>query len=116
MKFLNCKNLLSMFTKTLRPNKCLHSSLSKYQFLLNRYYSSLPVNGICSTLLSNSGVRSYLDSLISKDYSDVMSKPNVSALIIAIRSLKVDIQSLKELDTGQYNIVLNLYYILVFKH
>lgn len=97
-----------MYNKTLWPNKYFYSSFSKYQYLLSRYYSSVPTHGICSELLSNSGVRSYLDSLISKDYSDIMSKPNVSALILAIRSKKVDLQSLKEFDTGKYNIILNI--------
>lgn len=42
-----------------------------------------------------------------------MSKPNVSALISAIRSLKVDLQSLNEFDTGQHNL---LYYIFFPKN
>ncbi|XP_025407626.1 peptide chain release factor 1-like, mitochondrial [Sipha flava] len=99
MKFLNYKNILLMYNKTLWSNKCFYSSFSKHQYLLSRYYSSMPEHRICSALLNNSGVRSYLDSLISKDYSDIMSKSNVSALILAIRSIRVDLQSLKEFDT-----------------
>jgi hypothetical protein len=98
-----------MYNKTLWSNKCFYSSFSKHQYLLSRYYSSMPEHRICSALLNNSGVRSYLDSLISKDYSDIMSKSNVSALILAIRSIRVDLQSLKEFDTGQYYNFFNIY-------
>lgn len=107
MKFLKCKHLLRMYSKTLQPNNCSSSSFSKHQWLFRRYYSPLSTDGICSKILNNSSVRSYLDGLISKDYSDAMSKPNVSALLIAIRSIKVDLQSLKEFDTGEYDNLLN---------
>lgn len=102
MKFFNCRCIFRLLQNTnFRP------SFLKRQFLVcHSSFSSLPPNGISTTLLNNSGVRSFLDKYVSEEYVDTVSKPNVSALISAIRSLKVDLQSLNEFDTGQYNILL----------
>lgn len=108
MKFFNSRHIIfGLCNRTLWPIKSVRSSLSSHQFLVCHPYSSLATttNGISSELLSNSGVRSYLNKLISEDYSESMSKPNVTALISAIRLLKVDLQSLSEFDTGQHNIM-----------
>lgn len=107
MKFFNSRYIFGFYNRTLWPIKSVRSSLSSHQFLVCHSYSSLATttNGISSELLSNSGVRSYLNKLISEDYSESMSKPNVSALISAIRSLKVDLQSLNEFEIGQHNII-----------
>lgn len=83
------------------PCKSFQSYLPKRQFLVCHNLSKATI-GISNTLLNNSGVRLYLDKLISEDYSHIMSKPNVFTLINAIRSLKADLISLYEFDTGQY--------------
>jgi len=102
MKFFNSRYIFGLYNRTLWPIKTVRSSLSSHQFLACHSYSSLAptTNGISSELLRNSGVRSFLNKLISEDYSESMSKPNVSALISAIRSLKVDLQSLNEFEIG----------------
>lgn len=101
MKFFNSRCIFRLL-----QNTNFRQSFLKRQFLVcHSSFSSLPSNGISSELLNNSGVRSFLDKCICEDYVDTMSKPNVSALISAIRSLKVDLQSLNEFDTGQYNIL-----------
>lgn len=118
MKFFNSRYIFGLYNRTLWPIKSVRPSLSNHQFLVCHSYSSLATttNGISSELLRNSGVRSYLNKLISEDYSESMSKPNVSALISAIRSLKLDLQSLNEFDTGQHNIIYFSYKIYhVFK-
>lgn len=106
MKFLNCRfNLICFYKNILLSNKSCRP-LSPLSFAISqfseRHYSSssLVANGNFRTLLNNSGIRSYLDKLISDGYSDAMSKPNVSSLITSIRSLKVDLKSLNEFDTG----------------
>lgn len=102
MKFFNIRYIfgLNKYNRALWPIKSVQSTLSHHQFLVCRSYSSLTTtsNGISTELLQNSGVRSYLNKLISEDYSEDMSKPNVSALISAIRLLKVDLQSLNEFN------------------
>ncbi|XP_060849851.1 peptide chain release factor 1-like, mitochondrial [Rhopalosiphum padi] len=100
MKFFNSRYIFRLYNKTLWPIKSVQSTLSSHQFLVCHSYSSFTTttNRISSELLRNSGVRSYLNKLISEDYSDTMSKPNVFALISAIRLLKVDLQSLNEFD------------------
>lgn len=110
MKFFNSRYILGLFNRTLWPTKSVQSTLSHHQFLVCRSYSSLTTtnNGISIELLQNSGVRSYLNKLISEDYSEDMSKPNVSALISAIRLLKVDLQSLNEFDIGQYHVYFSI--------
>ncbi|CAH1737361.1 peptide chain release factor 1-like, mitochondrial [Aphis gossypii] len=100
MKFFNSRYIFGLYNRALWPIKSIQSTLSHHQFLVCRSYSSLTTtsHGISTELLQNSGVRSYLNKLISEDYSEDMSKPNVSALISAIRLLKVDLQSLNEFD------------------
>lgn len=106
MKFFNSRYIFRLYNKTLWPIKSVQSTLSSHQFLVCHSHSSFTTttNRISSELLRNSGVRSYLNKLISEDYSDTMSKPNVFALISAIRLLKVDLQSLNEFDIGQYHV------------
>lgn len=104
MKFFNSRCISRLYNRILWSNSSFRSSFSKHQFFIchDSYSSYLPADRISKTLLNNSGVRSYLDKLISEDYSDNMSKPNITTLISAIRSLKGDLQSLNEFDTGQY--------------
>lgn len=89
--------------RTLCLERNIRSSFFKHQYLTRHEYSSfLSADRIPTALLNNAGVRSYLDKITSDDYSECMSKPNVTALIAAIRSLKVDLQSLNEFNTGHY--------------
>jgi len=107
MKFFNSRYIFRLYNRTLWPIKSVKSTLSSHQFFVCRSYSSFTTttNRISSELLRNSGVRSYLNKLISEDYSDTMSKPNVFALISAIRLLKVDLQSLNEFDVVLYLLI-----------
>nr|BAH72157.1 ACYPI008363 [Acyrthosiphon pisum] len=100
MKFFNSRYIFGLYNRTLWSIKNVRSSFSCHQFLVCHSYSSLATTtkGISSELLNNSGVRSFLNKLISEDYSESMSKPNVFALVSAIRSLKVDLQSLDEFE------------------
>jgi len=110
MKFFNSRYIFGLYNRALWPIKSIQSTVSHHQFLVCRSYSSLTTtsHGISTELLQNSGVRSYLNKLISEDYSEDMSKPNVSALISAIRLLKVDLQSLNEFDIGQYHVYFSI--------
>jgi len=120
MKFFNSRYIfgLNKYNRALWPIKSVQSTLSHHQFLVCRSYSSLTTisNGISTELLQNSGVRSYLNKLISEDYSEDMSKPNVSALISAIRLLKVDLQSLNEFDIGEYHVYFSIQNYHLFKY
>ncbi|VVC36693.1 Hypothetical protein CINCED_3A004280 [Cinara cedri] len=102
MKFLNIRNIFNLCNKTLWPSQCFQLSFLKCEFPVCRHLSTT-APGVPSTLLNNLGVRSYLDKLISEEYSDTMSKPKVSALINTIRLLKVDLKSLYEFDTEKEN-------------
>lgn len=103
MKFFNSSYMFRLYNSTFWSNVSFRSPFMKYQRSMCRNYSCpLPAGRISKTLLNNPGVRSYLEKFVSEDYSNTMSKPNVTALINTIRSLKVDLQSLNEFDTGQY--------------
>lgn len=100
MKILNSSFVFRLYSKTFLPKNVFRVvCLKHHRFLVCRYSSS--ASGISNSLLQNPGVRSYLDNLLSNDYSEAMSEPSVSTLICAIRSLKVDLQSLNEFDTGR---------------
>lgn len=98
MKFFSSKYILSLCNKNILFKNSFRAPYSKLKVLTCQYCSySFKIS---ESLLNNSRVRSHLDKLISKDYSESMSKPNVAALINAIRSVKIDLHSLNEFDTG----------------
>lgn len=104
MKLFNCGyNMFRLYNRNLWLIKSFHSSFLKHQFFVR---NSSSARGINYMLLNNPGVQSYLDKFISEDYSNLMSKPNVIKLISAIRTLKLDLESLNEFDIGQYYIIL----------
>lgn len=106
--FLDGKHIvLRLYNRSpLRPDKYFRPRrllpVNAYR-LYSSSPSSPPTGGVSASLLDNPGVRSYLDNLMSNDYSDTMSKHNVASLITAVRSLRADLQSLNEFDTGQYD-------------
>lgn len=109
MKLLSSRYILQLYRRTSYNNFAL-LSFSKH-WLLTHCYTYSKTREICNVYLNNSAVRSYLDKLISDKYSDTMSKPKVARLISTIRSLKADLQSLGEFDTGHYIIVLFSIYL-----
>lgn len=102
MNFFSSRYMLRLYYKTSPFYNFGFSILSKYRWSHNR---SLSTREIPFELLKNAGVRSYLDKLVSEEYSNKMSKPNVVSLISTIRSLKYDLQSLNDFNTGQYNML-----------
>lgn len=93
--------MFHLYNRNLWSIKNFQSSFLNHQSVV--CYSP-SAHGINCRLLNNPGVRSYLDKLINEDYSNLMSKPNVIKLISTIRTLKIDLESLNEFDTGQYYI------------
>lgn len=103
MKLINCRRVFCSYNYNTSYKSNTFLSFSKRP-LPPKYYSSTTAGEVPISLLNNPGVRTYLDKLISEDFTDSMAKPHVTTLISSIRSLRVDIQSLNEFNTGHYNI------------
>ncbi|XP_050520568.1 peptide chain release factor 1-like, mitochondrial isoform X2 [Daktulosphaira vitifoliae] len=91
MKFINTMRLLHICKLSL-----IRLNYSKHNFIIHCF--STTSYQFSRNLLDNPGIRSYIDNLISNEYSDSMTKPKVSTLVSKIRSLKDDLLSLQELD------------------
>ncbi|XP_050423841.1 peptide chain release factor 1-like, mitochondrial [Adelges cooleyi] len=99
MKFIRIRSLFYKCKHTIWSSNQQRISHVTHGFLVRRY-SSLS-DKISNVLLNNAGVRSYIENLISKGYSESMTKPKVLSLLSAIRTLKDDLQSLTEFDIGK---------------